>query len=126
MTQHEIFTEFERLLGCYAACVKASETLSTPNGEDDEFMKMAIVGFSYHEKTEAWSRKHWLIAKEYLQESDGLEHFDSTKTKKFSMLALGALLGLYSAEMIDDRIYQIGYVTLPGFILEKGAAVEAL
>ena len=42
------------------------------------------------------------------------------------MLALGALLGLYSAEMIDDRIYQVSYATLPGFILGKGAAVETL
>ena len=77
-------------------------------------------------KTETWGREHWLIAREYLEEFDILEHFDSPKTKKFSMLALGALLGLHSAEMIDDRVYQIGCKTLPGYILGKGAAVQAL
>ena len=46
--------------------------------------------------------------------------------KKFSMLALGSLLGLYAAGKIDDRVYRLGFILLPGFIMGKGAAVETL
>ncbi len=100
MTDSDIFDEFQRLWGSYRVCSDAAAQLATPNFEDDEF------------------------AQEYLAECDHLK--DTSKTKKFAMLALGALLGLYSAGKIDDRVYRLGYILLPGFIMGKGGAVEAL
>lgn len=124
MNASGIFDEFERLWASYRFCAEEADRLSTPNAEDDEFIKMAIVGFSYHQKTEEWRQEHWKLAKQYLAESSDLG--DSSKTKKFAMLALGTLLGLYSAGKIDDRVYWHGHVLLPGFILNKGGAVGAL
>ena len=124
MTDSDTFDEFERLWGSYRVCSDAAAQLATPSFEDDEIMRMAIVGFSYQQKTEEWHREHWKLAQENLAECDHLK--DTSKTKKFAMLALGALLGLYSAGKIDDRVYRLGYILLPGFIMGKGGAVEAL
>jgi len=38
---------------------------------------------------------------------------------KYNMLALGVLLGLYSAGKIDDRLYRTGYFLLPGFVIGR-------
>src|SRR6266540_653934 len=75
MTDSDIFDEFERLWGSYRVCSDAAAQLATPNFEDDEFMRMAIVAFSYHQKTEEWHRQHWKFAQEYLAECD---HFKDT------------------------------------------------
>jgi len=124
MTQSDIFPEFERLWASYASYSNAAGHLSSPNAKDDDFIKMAIVGFGSHQKTEEWGAKHWELAKQYLDECAEAE--GTEKMKKFSMLALGALLGLKSAGKLDDRLYLIGSMWLPGFVLLKGAAVESL
>jgi len=85
---------------------------------------MAIVGFSYHDKTENWQQGHLKIARQYADECARLG--DSAELRKFNLLALGALLGLYSAGKVDDRLYGIGYALLPGFVLSKGSEVEKL
>lgn len=124
MTGSDLFDEFERLWTSFRTCSATARHLATPNAEDDEFIKMAIVGFSYHQRTEEWQHEHWKLTKEYLGECERLE--DGEKTKKFAMLAFGALLGLFSAGKIDDRLYQLGCILLPGFILSKGGATETL
>ncbi len=124
MKESDIFEEFERLWRNFAACCRSAETLNSPNPEDDEFIKMAIVGFSCHDKTENWQQGHFKIAKQYADECARLG--DSAALRKFNLLALGALLGLYSAGKADDRLYGIGYALLPGFVLSKGSEVERL
>ncbi len=124
MSESDIFDEFERLWRSFAASCQSAETLNSPNREDDQFIKMAIVGFSYHDKTGNWQQGHFTIARKYADECARLG--DPPKLKKFNLLALGALLGLYSAGKVDDRLYGIGYALLPGFVLSKGSEVETL
>jgi len=87
-------------------------------------MKMAIVGFSYHDKTEHWEQSHFKAAKDYRDECIRLG--DAVKTVKFNLLALGALLGLYASGRIDDRLYRVGYALLPGFVMSKGNEIQGL
>jgi len=122
MSETEIFEEFERLWQSYSVCCDSAKTLNSPNPQDDEFVKMAIVGFSYHDKTENWKRGHFKIATDYRDECIRLG--DAAKTVKFNLLALGALLGLYASERIDDRLYHVGYALLPGFVMSKGNLIE--
>ncbi len=124
MSESEIFDEFEKLWRSYSVCCRSAETLDSPNAEDDQFIKMAIVGFSYHDKTENWQQGHFKIAKQYADACADLG--DPPSLRKFNLLALGALLGLYSAGKIDDRVYGIGYALLPGFVLSKGSEVDRL
>ncbi len=118
MTESDIFDDFERRWQAVSGCWRIACDLKSPNSEDGNLIKMAIVGFSYHDKTENWAVGHCKIAERYLKESEDVG--DSEDIRKFSMLALGSLLGMYSAGKIDDRLYGIGYALLPGFVLGKG------
>ncbi len=124
MNESDMFDEFDRLWRSFAVCSRAAEMLDSPNREDDPFIKMAIIGFSYHDKTENWQQRHFKLAKQYAAECARLG--DPPKLRKFNLLALGALLGLYSAGKMDDRVYGIGNALLPGFVLSKGSDVERL
>ena len=42
------------------------------------------------------------------------------------MLALGLLLGRYSSGKIDDRVYRLGYILLPGFVMGKGGDIDRI
>ena len=124
MNESDIMNEYRRLWDSFASCREVAEEFESPNPEDDGPIKMAIVGFSFHDRTENWARGHFEIAKQYLDESVGLGA--SLPAQEFSMLALGALLGMYSASKIDDRLYGAGYALLPGFVLASGAEVDKL
>jgi hypothetical protein len=117
MSDSDVMDEFKRLLAAYDACVDAAHRMVSPNAEDDVFTKMAIVGFSYHQKTEEWQREHWVEAKEFLKAFDQPE--DSATAKGFAMLAVGALLGLRSSGRLDERGLSVGCAVLPGFIAAK-------
>ncbi len=124
MTESDIFDEYQRMWDSFRRCCEAANSLNTPNPEDDIFIKMAIVGFSHHQKTESWEHDNYRVAKQYLDEGTSLG--DSETMRKFNLLALGALMGLYASGKIDQRVYSIGYCLLPGFVLGKGGAVENL
>ena len=117
----ELFQEFERLLGSYSGCLEFADKLESPNPEDSRLIKMAIVGFSYHDATSNWEAGHCDIASDYLAESESAALPDGAKL--FSMLAFGALLGMLSSEKIDDRVYGLGRALLPGFVYGKGSDV---
>lgn len=124
MNESDVMDEYERLWDSFTACQEAAAGLESPNPEDRGPIKMAIVGFSHHDKTENWAHGHFEIAKRYLDEEDALG--DSMVMKEYNMLALGALLGMYSAAKIDDRVCGIGCALLPGFVMGKGGEIERL
>jgi hypothetical protein len=117
MVDADITDEFRRLWSVRDACREAALAISSPNPEDDDLVKLAIVGFSYHQKTEDWRREHWREAKDLLDEFD--ETDASAAAKEFAMLAFGALLGLRSSGQLDDRGLSLGCAVLPGFIALK-------
>ena len=118
MTESDIFDDFERRWQAASGCWLTACNLTSPNLEDSNLIKMAIVGFSYHDKTENWAVGHYKIAERHLKESEDVG--DSEDIRKFNMLVLGSLLGMYSVGKIDERLYGIGYALLPGFVLGKG------
>jgi hypothetical protein len=122
MNERQVFDEFQKLRDCFGTCCEAADRLQSPNPEDNMYIKMAIVGFFYHDKTENWSQEHYRIVREYLNECEELN--DPERIRRFNMLALGALLGLYSSGKIDDRVYRLGYILLPGFVLAKGNMMD--
>ncbi len=123
MNESDIYDEFEKLWRSFETCCRCAESLKSPNPRDNEFIKMAIVGFSCHDRTENWQQGHFEIANRYSLDCERLG--DTDNAKRFNLLAVGALLGLYSAGKIDDRLYGIGYALLPGFVLSKGAEIQA-
>jgi hypothetical protein len=124
MTEADIYGEFERLWDSFAVCVQAADHLNSPNPEDDPFVKVAIVGFLCHDQANNWRYDHYAVTKKYLIACEELG--DSPNTKRFNMLALGDLLGLYSSGKIDERVYRIGYALLPGFVMGKGDSINRL
>ena len=122
LSHSDIAAEFERLLKAYPACLAAADSLVSPNQEDNRFTKMAIVGFSYHDRTENWAEGHYQLARNYLDESESLE--DPTPIKLFSMHALGSLLGMYSAGIVDECVYNHGSAVLPGFVMLHWGTIE--
>ncbi len=124
VSESDIHDEYERLWENYTTCLECADSLDSPNADDNRFIKMAIIGFSYHDATSSWSADNFEIASRYLAESESLDDLDSMKL--YSMLALGSLLGMYSAGKIDDHVYRIGYALLPRFVMGKGGAVHEL
>ena len=122
--------EFARLLGVFSVARNAAQTLASPNAQDDDDVKMAIVGFSYHTPTEQWSLQHYSfirsrcdgeLSDQALQDrGDGVAVF-----RAFACLALGALLGLYSSGQIDDTTFALGDAQLPGFMYAHLPAIDA-
>jgi hypothetical protein len=124
VNESDIFDEFERLWTSFDTYCQSAELLHSPDPHDDQFIRMAVIGFSCHDDIKNWRQDHFKIAREYADES--IQLGDSTRLTKFNLLALGALLGLYSTSKLDDRLYRIGYALLPGFVMGKGNAVDTL
>ena len=124
MTDSDIFDEFEKLWESYRAHSEAAHKLTTPNSEDDEFIRMAIIGFTIHQTIDKWRPDHRVLAIDYLDSMNQPE--DTSKMKKFTMLAFGTVLGLYSSWKIDERGYRIGNILIPGFVMSKGASINTL
>jgi len=117
ITEANILTEFNRLWDVVPQSWQMACNLVSPNEEDSDILKMAMIGFSCHDKMENWKQGHFKIAQCYLKECDSLG--DSEDMKKINMLLLGALLGMYSAGKIDDGLYRTGYILLPGFVMGR-------
>lgn len=121
MDTFDPMAEFEHLLSGFAQLQRAAHELQSPNSGDDEFIKIAIIGFSLHEKMERWGRSHYEFIKarrigELSDENlDWYEEF-APSVAAFSCLALGAMQGLYSRGQIDDTEFLHGDALLPGFI----------
>lgn len=124
LSQSDVFEEFEHLLTAFPACLSTADSLESPNAEDNRFIKMAIAGFDRHDPAVNWAYGHFEVARSYLDETESLG--DSDSIKLYSLLALGTLLGMYSAGKIDERVYNVCHATLPGFILLKLDFVEKL
>ena len=119
MNYIQITVELKRLWKECPKCVKLAEDLQTPDGQDTKYSKIAIVGFSYHDKTENWDINHFEMVETYMKECSRAGH--DTKMKEYLALCHGALLGLYSSGAIDDNMYSYGMTVLPGYAFGKGA-----
>ena len=123
--------EFARLLSDFSAAREIARQLATPNREDDDDIRLVIVGFSYHSVTENWSLQHYHFIRRRclgeLSDNDLSGHGDKRAVfRAFACLALGSLLGLYDAQQIDDSAFELGDALLPGFMYKNLPDIERL
>jgi hypothetical protein len=101
---------------------RAALDLETPNVEDDEFIRAAIVGFSRYAATEDWDRSHYEFIRSHREgdNSDAsLSVLHGERASQYALLAclcLGALLGLYQTQAISHDEFHVAEVQLPGFL----------
>jgi len=117
MTDSEIYDEYEKLWADYSNFCEAANHITIEDAEADDFVRMAIIGFANHQIIDKWRPDHAVIAMDYMNELISEE--DTLKNKKFTMLAIGTILGLYSSYKIDERVYRIGLILIPGFIMRE-------
>ena len=128
----ELFDELSRR---FAELSRAAGDLSTPNLEDDLYVRHAIVGFGLFCSVALWSQEHFSLVSQRLEHDLSLESLrdffkeDAISVRLFSCLALGALLAKYQAGELDDSGFMLGDAHLPGYILmhtgELGRWVDA-
>lgn len=113
---------FGRFLGRFEDYKAAARSLASPNPDDDEAIRAAIVGFSSFAPTEQWAREHYEFVNRYrLGDFSNAElaaiHGDRAPDwALFALLCLGALLGQYQSGEIDDAGFRLGEAQLPGFM----------
>jgi hypothetical protein len=114
--------EYDSLLKGFARYRTEAEALESPNAEDDDLMRMAIIGFSINSKTETWSRPHLDFVRRHLEDdfSDGQLEFlhgdEAHSYALFAALCLGYLLGLFQAGQLSEADFSVGEAQLPGFM----------
>ena len=115
---------FDDLARRFPELSRAATGLSSPNPEDDLFVRHAIVGFGQSCSVDLWSRDQHLFISRRLEHGlsiDSLQDFfadDAIAVRLFSCLALGSLLGKLQAGDLDDSGFMLGDAHLPGYILQ--------
>jgi hypothetical protein len=115
----EAFAEFNQLLEVFARDLATAKAIATPNVQDTLEIKAAIVGFSYHSKTEDWGRNHLVFVGRHISGASSLEGRELI----FSCLCFGYLLGLFQANKITEQQFQLAEAQLPGFIMLKAGRI---
>jgi len=109
----EGLAEFERLLRKFGRDFQTAKALVTPNIEDSLEVRSAIVGFSYHAKTEAWGPNHLAYIQRHISTISSL----AGPELHFSCLCIGFLLGLFQADKITEQQFRLAETQLGGFIM---------
>lgn len=109
------------LLPNWPDLLQVAASVESPNSEDDERTKAAIVGFSLLSPTEGWTRTHWQFLEDY-RESEMAEREDSSSESEsspfqlFECMAVGALLGAFQAEKLSEQEFYMALSQVPEFI----------
>ncbi len=111
----------KQLVGTFSRDVESARRINSTNLANDEFVKIAIIGFSYESAPENWGYNHLNFLKKKLSDNygpDALEFFeeDGPIVARFVSLCYGYLLGLYQAGKIDDQSFAQTELLLPGLI----------
>lgn len=98
-----------------------AEGLESADPEDDLFVKMAIVGFSFHQPTDEWGIDNLRFIQRYRSdEYSNVALADheaaATSVALFACLFLGYMLGLFQSGAIDDVEFSRGEALLPGIL----------
>jgi len=117
----DCFDEFERLLVNFASL--RAKTAALAEAREDEFIKIARVGFSVHGAPREWREKHATIIADYVR--DCRSQGDSERVLLFYALAHGMILGAYASKLLDDDSYRQAWILLPGFVMGKTREIEA-
>ena len=118
LNESDILNEFEHLYNNYKLYHDSALKIISPNKNDSEYIKIAIMGFSKNSKSLNWNINHFNLIENYFKEY--IECGICEIEIKFSLLAVGSMLGLYFENKIDDRLYKYSIILLPGFVMGKG------
>ena len=115
------FDDFAKLQRGLSQYLPMADGLESPDPEDDLFVKMAIVGYSFHQPTEEWGIDNLHFIQRHRQDeySDAelADHGDAASSVAlFACLAYGYMLGLFQAGSIDEIEFSRGEALLPGFL----------
>ena len=118
---YEPDNHFRRLLTRFVALRSRAQAYVTPNPEDDLLVRLAVVGFSFEARTEAWNYNHFLAVAAYRQHEltpDVLAthgvHADTWA--EFACLAYGFLLGASAADRISELDFSHASALLVSFM----------
>lgn len=113
------FDEFRRRFPTYR---RVALELASPNPEDDEFVRAAIVGFSRHAPTENWGSDHFEFLRQRRERDyscESLSFLYGDRWRDSALLAcmsLGCLLGLFQVGRITDEEFLVAELQLPGMM----------
>ena len=118
------------LLGTFPRDVELAKQVESSNPEDSLAIKIAIVGFSYNARTEAWAKGQYDFVKSRLDRDyhdDELSEYgqNSANVKLFFALCIGYLLGLYEQNKISDHEFKVAEVQIPGLIMAELPRITA-
>lgn len=107
-----LLPHFRRLCDDLPAIRAQVAALESPNPEDDRMIKMAIVGYGYHQPVEAWGREEYEFVTKRRQEVED----QGPLWVEFVCLATGYLLGLYQSGGCSKREFALFEAQLPGLM----------
>lgn len=113
--------DYENLMSGFDRFLTMAEALPSPNAEDDIYTRAAIVGFSFHSRTEEWGRNHFELvqkrrANDYSDQNLAWYGTAASRHALFACLSLGFLLGLFQAEKISEEEFDRGEAEIPAFL----------
>ena len=107
-----MLSHFQRLCDDLPLIREMVATLESPNPEDDDPVKFAIVGYSYHQSTDSWGSEEFEFVALRRQEVTDFE----SMWIKFTCLASGYLLGLYQSGGCTNSEFALFEAQLPGLM----------
>lgn len=108
----QMFSYFSQIWDQLPRIRELASSLESPNAEDDQLVKIAIAGYSYHQPVESWGRNEFDFVKKRRDEVAG---YDS-KWIEFVCAASGYLLSLYQSDQINDTQCFQFKMLLPGYM----------
>ncbi len=121
---------FMRLLRRFQQLRERAHTLSTPNPEDDLLARLAIVGFSHVQRTEAWSVSHYTALQAFRRSETStfpsIHGQHASTWEQYACLVFGFLLGAQSRGRISELEFSRGLFLLSAFMWLHAPEFDAL
>lgn len=116
----------------YSAIAAAAGGLESPNPEDDDCVKLAIVGYSLHAPTEGWGVDEFdafqeLRASEFTEEVLEDLGADAGVYERFGCVCIGVVLGLkYNGTIQTEEQFALAHVISMAFMFENAPEIYRL
>ena len=117
-----MLTHFQKLSDDLPTIQEKVATLQSPNVEDDDPVKFAIIGYSYHRPVEGWGQEEFDFVNSRRQE---VADFD-TLWVNFTCLASGYLVGLYQSGRCGNSEFAPFEAQLAGFMWQHSERFTAI
>jgi hypothetical protein len=131
MEEQRVSKEFQALFDEFPRYRQSAWALESPNEDDDQYSRAAIVGFSRHCEPGEWARGHFEFIRDYRRGDYSEESLEVLHGEHagdyalFACLCLGAMLGLFQSGQISDEEFRIGEAQLPGFMALNAGRLPA-